>query len=154
MAITLRDIDRENFLPCVRLEVREDQQSFVASNAFSIAQSKVEPGFRTQAVYDGEEMVGFVMYGYDEEEGCHSVARLMVDRRHQGKGYGRAAMGEVIGRLRAEAGCRQIALSVNPANVAAQALYRSLGFEKTGELSHGEEVMRLRLGGAGQPQKL
>ena len=144
MTITLRDIDRENFMPCVRLEVREDQQGFVAPNVFSIAQSKVEPGFTTQAVYDGDVLVGFVMYGYDESEGCHYVGRLMIDRHYQGKGYGRAAMEEVIARLRAEPGCRQIALSVNPANESAQALYRSLGFEKTGELSHGEEVMRLR----------
>src|SRR3712207_6872646 len=50
----------------------------------------------------------------------------------------------IFERLRAEPGCRQIVLSVNPANTNAQALYESLGFVKTGEGSHGEEVMRLR----------
>lgn len=144
MAITLRDIDRENFGRCVKLEVRDDQKSFVAPNLYSIAQSKVEPTFVPQAVYDGDEMVGFVMYGYDEEEGCHCLARLMIDKGQQGKGYGRAATEEVIRRLRAEPGCRQIALSVNPENASARALYESLGFVKTGEVSHGEEVMRLR----------
>ena len=144
MAVTLRAINRENFARCVKLEVSEEQRGFVAPNVYSVAQSKVEPTYRTEAVYDGEEMVGFVMYGYDEEEGCHCLARLMIDRSHQGKGYGRAATVEVIRRLRAEPGCRQIALSVNPENRAAQALYESLGFRKTGEVSHGEEVMRLR----------
>ena len=144
MKVTLRDIDRENFMRCVRLEVLEEQKGFVATNAFSIAQSKVEPTYDVQAVYDGDEMVGFVMYGWDEEEGCHSLARLMVDKNQQGKGYGRAATEEVIRRLRAEPGCKQIVLSVNPANASAQALYESLGFVKTGEVSHGEEVMRLR----------
>lgn len=147
MTVALKDIDRENFRGCVRLEVRDDQKEFVAPNVFSIAQSKVEPTYVTQAVYDGEEIVGFVMYGYDDEEGCHYLGRLMIDRRHQGKGYGRAAAEEVIRRLRAEPGCRQVALNVNPENHAAQALYRSLGFEKTGEVSHGEEVMRLRFEG-------
>jgi diamine N-acetyltransferase len=147
MTITLRDIDRENFRRCVKLEVHEEQKGFVAPNVFSIAQSKVEPTYMTQAVYDGEEMVGFVMYGYDEEEGCHYLGRLMIDKNQQGKGYGRAATEEVIRRLRAEPGCRQVALSVNPENRAAQALYKSLGFEKTGEVSHGEEVMRLRFEG-------
>lgn len=144
MRVTLRDIDRENFGRCVKLEVGEEQKGFVAPNVFSIAQSKVEPTYRVQAVYDGEEMVGFCMYGWDEEEGCHCLARLMIDRNHQGKGYGRAATEAVIGRLRAEPGCRQIALGVNPANGAARALYESLGFVKTGEVWHGEEVMRLR----------
>jgi diamine N-acetyltransferase len=143
MTVTLRDIDRENFRRCVKLEVNEDQRGFVAPNVFSIAQSKVEPAYNVQAVYDGEEMVGFVMYGWDEEEGCHCLGRLMVDKNQQGKGYGRAATEAVIGRLRAEPDCRQIVLSVNPANTNAQALYESLGFVKTGEVSHGEEVMRL-----------
>jgi len=146
MAVTLRDVDRENFGRCIGLEVHEGQRGYVASNLYSIAQSKVEPALRPQAVYDGEEMVGFVMYGYDEEEGCHCIARVMIDKSHQGKGYGRAATTEVVRRLRAEPGCRQIALSVNPENRTAQALYESLGFEKTGEVAHGEEVMRLRLG--------
>lgn len=144
MKVTLKDIDRENFKQCIKLEVNEDQKNFVAPNVFSIAQSKVEPTYRVQAVYDGEEMVGFVMYGWDEEEGCHSLARLMVDKNRQGKGYGRAATEAVIERLRAEPGCEQIVLSVNPANANAQALYESLGFVKTGEVSYGEEVMRLK----------
>ena len=143
MTVTLRDVDRENFRQCIKLEVHEAQTSFVASNVFSIAQSKVEPTFTTQAVYDGDEMVGFVMYGYDVDDKRHEVARLMVDKAHQGKGYGRAALVEVIRRLRAEPGCRQIALSVNPENHSARKLYESLGFVKTGEVSHGEDVMRL-----------
>jgi diamine N-acetyltransferase len=149
MAVTLREIDRDNFKQCVRLEVREDQKTFVATNVFSIAQSKVEPSFTPQAVYDGEEMVGFVMYGYDADEGCHYVARLMIDKNHQGKGYGRAAMVEAVRRMRAEPGCREIALSVEPENVGAQRLYESLGFRKTGEVVEGEEVMRLKFDGEG-----
>ena len=147
MTVTLREIDRENFKQCIKLEVDEGQKGFVAPNVFSIAQSKVEPAYNVRAVYDGEEMVGFVMYGWDEEEGCHCLARLMVDKHRQGKGYGRAATEAVIERLRAEPGCRQIVLSVNPANAPARALYESLGFRKTGEVSHGEEVLRLRFEG-------
>ena len=144
MKVTLRDINRENFRQCVKLEVNEDQKDFVAPNVFSIAQSKVEPTYNVQAVYDGEEMVGFVMYGWDEEEGCHDLARLMIDKNQQGKGYGRAATEEVIRRLRAEPGCRQIVLSVNPANTNARALYESLGFVETGRVAYGEDVMLLR----------
>jgi diamine N-acetyltransferase len=144
MKVTLREIDRENFGRCIKLEVHEGQRGFIFPNVYSIAQSKVEPTFDVQAVYDGEEMVGFVMYGWDEEEGCHCLARLMVDKNRQGKGYGRAATEAVIERLRAEPNCRQIVLSVNPLNTNAQALYESLGFVKTGEVAHGELVMRLR----------
>jgi diamine N-acetyltransferase len=147
MTVTLRDIDRENFKSCVKLEVSDEQRSFVAPNVYSIAESSVEPTYTPQAVYAGEELVGFVMYGYDEEERCHWIARMMIDKNHQGKGYGRAAMIEVIERLCSEPECREIGLSVEPENTAAQRLYESLGFRKTGEVSHGEEVMRLRFEG-------
>ena len=148
MKITLRDITRENFNQCVKLEVDAGQENFVAKNVYSIAQSRVEPTFLPQAVYDGEEMVGFVMYGYDHEEGCYSVARLMIDKNHQRKGYGRAAMEEAIRRMREQPNCREIALSINPENASAQKLYESLGFVKTGEVSYGEDVMRLKFEGS------
>ena len=144
MAVTLRDVDRENFKRCVKLEVREDQKNFVASNVYSIAQSKVEPSYTPWAVYDGDEMVGFVMYGYDREDNCYCIARMMIDKNHQGKGYGRAAMEEIIRRLRATPDCREVALSIEPENEVAQRLYESLGFKKTGEVAQGEEVMRLK----------
>lgn len=143
-SVTLRDITRDNFLQCVRLEVRDDQKTFVAANAFSIAQTTVEPTYTAQAVYYGDEMVGFCMYGYDTDENCYYVGRLMIDKQHQGKGYGRAAIVEAIRRMRERADCREIALSVEPSNANAQRLYESIGFVKTGEVVHGEEVMRLR----------
>jgi diamine N-acetyltransferase len=144
MSVTLRDITRDNWQQCIKLEVREDQKGFVSPNVVSIAQSKFYPTFTPQAVYHEEEMVGFCLYGYDDEEGCYWVARMMIDKSQQGRGYGRAAMVEAIRRMREQPDCREIALSIEPENVAAQKLYESLGFVKTGVVSHGEDVMRLR----------
>ena len=145
VTVTLRDITRDNFKQCVNLEVGEDQKGFVAPNVYSLAQTTVEPTYVAQAVYAGEEMVGFVLYGYDTDDGYYYVGRLMIDKRHQGKGYGRAATLEAIRRMREQPDCREIALSVALENHTAQKLYESLGFVKTGEVvAHGEEVMRLR----------
>ncbi|MGH9902149.1 MAG: GNAT family N-acetyltransferase [Pyrinomonadaceae bacterium] len=144
MAITLREINKDNFRQCIKLETFDEQKTFVATNVFSIAQSKVEPNMVPMAVYDGEEMVGFIMFGPDTEEDCYVVARLMIDKHHQGKGYGRAAMVEAIKHMRAAPDCREIALSFEPENVAADRLYESLGFRKTGEVIEGELVARLR----------
>ena len=58
MTMTLREIGRENWEQCVRLEVAPEQERFVASNAVSLAQSKYEPEWTPLALYDGEEMVG------------------------------------------------------------------------------------------------
>ncbi|HEX5706371.1 MAG TPA: GNAT family N-acetyltransferase [Pyrinomonadaceae bacterium] len=147
MTVTFRDVDRENFYRCVKLDVRDDQRGFVATNVFSIAQSKVEPTYITKVVYDGDEMVGFVMYGFEPDDGRHYLGRLMIDKRHQGKGYGRAATVEVIERLRREPECREVFLWVNVKNEGARKLYESLGFEGTGEMHENEheELMRLKL---------
>src|SRR5262245_26120443 len=100
MTMTLREITRENWEQCVRLEVAPEQQRFVASNAVSLAQSKYEPEWIPLALYDDEEMVGFVMYGVYRDQGKYWILRMMVDRRLQGNGYGRAAMRLLLDRLR------------------------------------------------------
>ena len=43
-------------------------------------------------------MVGFTMFSIypDPREGHHWVHRFMIDRRHQGRGYGRAGVREVL----------------------------------------------------------
>lgn len=144
MAVELRDITPANFDECIRLSVSETQSGYVATNLMSIAQSKVYPTFNVRAVYDGDEMVGFVMYGFDPDQKKYSLARLMVDASKQGKGYGRQATMRVIEELRNTDACEAVYLSYVPGNTEAEKLYESIGFEKTGETddASGEVVMR------------
>ena len=138
--VTLCDLTSKNWYECVKLSVREDQKGFVATNAFSIAEAHFSPELVTQAIYAGESMVGFTMYGRDPDSGKVWIIRLMVDQRYQGKGYGRAAMVQVIDRLRQLPECGQIFISYEPENEVAERLYNSLGFNATGEFIEGEKV--------------
>jgi len=147
MTMTLREITRDNWLQCVRLTVAPEQEAFVASNGASLAQSKYEPEWIPLALYDDEEMVGFVMYGVNREEGKYWILRVMVDRRYQGQGYGRAAMRLLLERLRAIPGCDEVAISYEPENEVARRLYASCGFRETGEILEGETVARLTFSG-------
>src|SRR5436853_5515397 len=125
MNVSLREITRDNWLECVRLKVADDQQKFVASNAVSLAQSKYEPECVPLAAYDGDKIVGFVMYR-PEDYGISKlwfIDRLMVGTQYQGKGYGRAAMEALIARLKAAPGFNAILISFIPGNVAAEKLY-------------------------------
>jgi diamine N-acetyltransferase len=143
MSVSLREITPENFKECVELKVADAQKTFVASNVMSIAQSKILlPHANTMAVYAGEEIVGFVMYGLDTDDNQYCLGRLMIDEKHQGKGYGRAATFEVIERLKQNEDCKEIYLSFAPENENAEKLYKSIGFERTGELNGSEIVMR------------
>jgi diamine N-acetyltransferase len=145
MSITLREIDGNNFRAVVNLKVADGQQTFVAPNVMSIAQSKIYPTMNIRAVCAGDEIVGFVMYGLDTDDGRYYLVRLMVDEKFQGKGYGKAATLAVIEELRQTDGCDAVYLSFVPENSYAERIYQNIGFERTGEISEGEIVMRFRI---------
>jgi diamine N-acetyltransferase len=145
MTVTLRPLTRDNLFAVLRLKLHPGQEEFVADNAVSIANAYVEPTFVPLGVYAGDELVGFAMYGQHPDTGAWWVIRLMIDRAHQGKGYGRAAMEAVIAMMAERVGCEEIVTSFNPANTAAANLYASLGFQPTGEIEDDEPLVLLRL---------
>lgn len=144
MDICFVPVDSKNFYDCIKLSVREDQKNFVASNVFSVAQSKVEPTMLPYVICDGETMVGFAMTGPDVEKGEQWIIRFMIDQAFQGKGYGRKALELLIEKLRGEEPCEKVCLCVEPDNAVAAGLYRSLGFVDTGRVWEGELVYELR----------
>jgi diamine N-acetyltransferase len=85
-------------------------------------------------------IVGHVMWAYDELDRSHWIGGFIIAGEEQGKGYGRAAMGEMITWLHDEQGAETIKLSYNPTNEAAAGLYGRLGFRPTGEME-GEELV-------------
>jgi diamine N-acetyltransferase len=149
MQVRLKEIDADNWREALGLELNPDQEHFVASNVYSLAEAYVKPEwpvYRPLAVYDGEQLVGFAMYTCNPASAKnHYVQRLMIDRRFQGRGYGRAAMAELLKLIRGNESCEEISLCVDPQNVNARSLYRSLGFEGTGEMLDGQEIFTLRL---------
>lgn len=149
MAVTLREITRDNWEKCARLKVAPSQTHLVASNAYSLAQAHYEQECVPLAVYDDEQMVGFIMYR-SEDYGLAKVwfiDRLMIAEGHQGKGYGRAAMTALLQHLRSQTGYTAILISFVPGNEVAKKLYSALGFKDTGEIEAGELVYRLGLTG-------
>ncbi len=147
MNLTLRPIDKENWKECARLEVNPEQREYVASNPFSLAQAAYEPDHALWGIYDGERMVGFSMTSIDREQSPvhHWISRFMIDRREQGKGYGKAAFRLVADSLLSAYGCKELRLSVHPANANAIHVYEQYGFRATGELLEGEQVMRFQV---------
>lgn len=139
--ITLREITRENYRRAFELEVKENQRGFVAPNAQSIAMSKFYPWVVIQGIYQYETMVGFVLYSgeaHEEIDHRYWIFRVMVDHMHQGRGYGRGGLEQVIARLQARPDCDAIYISAHPDNTAALRLYEKLGFVRTGHLHQGE----------------
>ncbi|MCJ8282361.1 MAG: GNAT family N-acetyltransferase [Rivularia sp. ALOHA_DT_140] len=133
--VHLRKVNLDNFQECVSLELDENQKKFVAPNIRSLAQAYVNPNLFPLAIYDaavlGHEkpqlpMVGFIMY--EIMGGVGFILRLMIDSKYQQQGYGKAAMLEVIRRLKLNPEVELIATGHDPYNEIASKLYRSIGF--------------------------
>ena len=145
--LRLVEIDRYNYLPVLDLSVSPEQKAFVATNQYSLAQAYAQPECVPLALYAENKPVGFAMYALDEDDHQYWIYRLMVDQRHQGKGYGRAAMVLLIDCIRglADEEHTRIYISFEPENVNAKKLYESLGFLPDGRIMYGEVVYRLEL---------
>ncbi|MFS0876587.1 GNAT family N-acetyltransferase [Solibacillus isronensis] len=141
----LKTITKDNWIKAISLKVREDQVKFVASNAVSLAQLNFLENFHAKGIYYGEEMIGFTLYGLDEDDHEYWIYRMMIDQKHQGKGYGKEAVRLVIEDIRAmkEPHHQTITLSYEPDNEHAKRIYEKMGFQEIdGLVIEGEQVAR------------
>lgn len=139
--VSLSTITPNNWRACARLEVTGSQQEFVAPVTYYLSLCAYDEGpWNPLAVQVNGEVVGFVMWAIDDEDDSFWIGGLVIDRRHQRRGYGRNVVVQLLGRAERER--RQVALSYEPENVGARLLYRELGFVETGETVDGEIVAR------------
>ncbi len=131
MQLCLRPIDRSNYNDCIRLKVREDQEGFVATNAYSLVQAAYEPRLYPLGIYDDDKMVGFILYDYDEDIPGWSMSRFMIDVAFQGQGYGKKALREFIRLFKEQyPTVQQLYTSAEVNNSLAISMYEKAGFVK------------------------
>jgi diamine N-acetyltransferase len=141
--VHLREIDRHNVWDCVGLKVAEHQRDFVASNVISLAQAKAQEECIPLAVYDDDTMVGFLMYCIDVDDNNYWIYRVMMGAQYQGKGYGKKALELLINKIKEDKSHDKILLGVHIESEYAVKLYKSCGFEFTGQIMDGEHIMQL-----------
>ena len=153
--IHLEEITNKNIWKVCTLEVMEEQKNFVADNIQSLAEA-----FATRnegnhalplAVYNDEDLIGFVMIGKgtvgNENESelirnNYSLWRLMIDQKYQGKGLGKMTLEVVINFIKTYpfGPAAQVWLSYEPENTHAIELYHKFGFVENGEMCGSETV--------------
>lgn len=141
--VSLREVTKDNLDDILRLKVRPDQEKFVASNAVSLAQAHFEEKAWYRAIYANETPVGFLMLYDDPETSDYFLWRFMVDGRYQGMHFGERALAQLIEFVRALPGATELLVSYVPDPGSPEPFYTGLGFEPTGEVHDGENVMKL-----------
>ena len=147
----MREINADTVRTICALRVAPAQERLVAHNAVSIAQAHFEPAAWFRAIYAEDEPVGFAML-YDptratapERPDTCDLWRFMIAEQHQHRGYGGAALAQLIDHARTLAGVSKFSLSFVPADGGPRDFYARFGFRETGEVDEGEAVMDLAL---------
>ena len=153
--VRLVKVDTKNFDALIDLKPFESQENFVAPNIYSLAEACANTAEGRYAqpfgIYDGETPVGFLMIGFDIADddadrqkypflnNNYLIWRFMIDRNHQNKGYGKAAMQLALDFIRTWP-CGEAEycwLSYEPENETAGKLYRSFGFMEAEKMPEG-----------------
>ena len=143
--VTLREVDGENVRAVCDLKVSPAQETHVAANALTIAESAYEPNAWLRAIYAGDELVGLLGAVTDTETRDYWLARLMIAGQHQGRGYGRDAIALLVDHVRGLPGARELGTSCVPDPDGPLEFYLGLGFKQTGDFTAGELVLSLTL---------
>jgi diamine N-acetyltransferase len=153
MNVTLREITSDTVRAVTQLAVAPGQESFVASNAVSLAQALFSDEAWYRAVYADDALVGFVMLS-DETlkkapppEPNIGLWRLMIDQKHQRKGIGKEVMRLVLAYVKSRPGVHYFYTSYVPEPGGPGPFYLSLGFVPNGEVEDGEVVLLYPLHG-------
>lgn len=140
MTVELRTINQDNFYSICLLEVTDEQAAYVDSNAVSMAQANFMQFAWFRGIYADNKPVGFVLVDADTSMGKFSLWRLMIDKNHQSKGYGRTALELLTESLRDEFAIERLYTSVVDGAHSAEAFYIGFGFTPTGHLVEGREI--------------
>jgi diamine N-acetyltransferase len=149
--VALREITEENAHDVLALRGTPEQDRFVSSVVDSLAEADEYPQANPwpRAVYADEQPVGFVMLSWNVEPqppeifGPWFLWKLLIDHRHQGKGYGREVVEQVVELVGAQ-GAIELLTSCVPGEGGPAGFYSRLGFVPTGELDPSGEVLLRR----------
>ena len=131
----LKPITEDNFIDAFNLKLAPGQERFVSHPVRSLAQAYV---YREQCqpfgIYAEGKMVGYVMVIYDYDVPEYDIWHMMIDESAQGRGYGAAALDQVIDFIRMKhfGDSNRVALTCHKENHIARKLYEHRGFVATG----------------------
>ena len=156
--LKLKKINRKNVGEILKLEVFDNQKSFVAINNISIIEAYIaiteNNDVFTFGIYKDDTPIGFLMIGFDVNsddvdvlkiaKGNYNIWRLMIDKKFQGKGFGKKAIELALEFINTfPCGTAKYCwLSYESDNDVARQLYQSVGFVETDE-KDGEEIVAI-----------
>ncbi len=149
--LTINIIPREKWDIIKVLSVHNEQGHFIETSEQCLNDAKSDAynmKWSFYGIYEDDTVIGFAMHGENRLLFSSQIwlDRFMIDKKHQGKGYGKKSMVLILEKMHKDYNCKKIYLSVHEDNYAAIRLYEKLGFKKTlFKDAKGERIMTRRI---------
>ena len=151
MTLSRQIVSHENLGKLMELNVRADQPKLVAPNSVTVAQSAYMKGTYVWGLFSDDAPVGMMAmihpheFEYlekgDDADGAY-LWRLMIDKDHQGNGFGVAAIYEALAQtVTWKLPSLYLSVAADQKNNAL-AFYQANGFIKTGRIVEGETELK------------
>ena len=146
MNLCFKAVTPENREEVDSLSILPEQEGFIETIDECLQEAAEISEWRPIGIYDGDTIIGFAMYGEIKDDKVFGERvwfdRLLIDKRYQGRGYGKEAVIKIRDLIKNEYDCDKIYLSVYDDNPKAIKIYLNSGFEFNGELdTKGERMM-------------
>jgi len=151
--VSLREITDQNREAVVALRIAASQEAYVSNVADSLEEARETPEGSPwyRAIYADDQPVGFVMLSWNVTPdppriiGPWFLWKLLIDERHQGRGYGRQAV-KLVADIARDHGASALLTSHVVGERSPKPFYRQIGFVPTGDQDeNGEIVLALSL---------
>ncbi|WBW96353.1 GNAT family N-acetyltransferase [Oceanirhabdus sp. W0125-5] len=138
--ISLENVTLDNWNECINLKLYDEEKVFICPNVYSIAEAQFYPKAVSKAIYDGEQMIGYTMFGEDEDNpNLFFIDRLMISKDYRSKGYAFETI-QLIIKEALKNGFNLIGTSIDLKNDKMQSLVKKVGFYTKNELDDGEII--------------
>lgn len=139
--INFKTITEANFEDVIKLKL--DPGSHCAKNVYSLAEAWLfKDSAKPFAIYHDDNLVGFVMFDDDPKEREMGIWRMMFDTKYQNQGLGYKTLRKIIEESKEKKAYDYLYLYCSPLNKRAMHLYKKVGFYETGDVEHGEYILR------------
>ena len=133
--ISLVKIDESNKAKAEKLEVSENQKSFLDSAAGIIKRAEIYKNLNSHlfGIANGETLVGLALIkDFEEEPFAYDLQQFMIDKNFQGRGYGTEALKLILDYLKNEGRFESVEICVKKEDAPAITLYEKVGFKNSG----------------------
>lgn len=150
--IHFKTITNENYSDVINLHIADSQIGFVCDNATSLVEATYEEGLYTRAIYDDNNLIGFLLFDYDLEIPGWSLSRFMIDAKYQNKGLGKSAIKLFIQYFKTTFSVSELFVSVELNNTKTLKICHDLGFINVkpinytyGGIAYHEQQMKIMI---------